>query len=161
MAASGCTPETGMLVWKNLSSGNQLGKTLVGTVPGLTLVVSATGDTDATDNGIRSTGPVGATTSLLLLHSENNTNNTSQTITLTFSQRGRTCSSRCSTSTRRAAASSAGSRTTGAPWRAVHQDTSVPDGSTTGNVQLSCTMALDTVTIVYSQIGRASCRERV
>ena len=180
MAVSGCTPKTGVLVWKNLSSGNQLGKTLVTTVPGLTLVVSATGDTDATDNGIRSTGPIGGATSLLLLHSENDKNNTTQTITLKFSQKvqnlqltlldidssrdsffGKTTNhwqdkiSILPAPTGQTKGSTVqGSGTTAAPWRAIDQDTPVPDGSTTGNVQLSWTTALDTVTIVYAQDGK-------
>jgi hypothetical protein len=182
MAVSGCTPKTGLLVWKNLSSGNQLGKTLVTTVPGLTVVVSATGDTDADDNGIRSTGPIGAATSLLLLHSENNKNNTTQTITLKFSQkvqnlaftlldidssRDRNIFGQSYTnhwqdkisilpapSSQTKGSTVQGSGTTAAPWRAVDLDTPVPDGSTTGNVQLSWSTALDTVTIVYSQDGK-------
>lgn len=180
MAVSGCTPTTGLLVWKNLSSGNQLGKVLSTTVNGLTLTVTAKGDTDADDNGIRSAGPIGGANSLLLLHSENDKNNTTQTITLKFSQQVQNLqftlldidSSRDSffgkvtnhwqdkisiqpaPSGQTKGSTVQGSGTTTAPWRAIDQDTPVPDNSTTGNVRLNWTTALDTVTIVYSQDGK-------
>jgi hypothetical protein len=169
-----------VLVWKGLSSGSQLGKTLATTVPGLTLKVTAKGRTAADDNGIRSTGPIGGATSLLLLHSENGKSNASQTITLTFSQKVQNLqltlldidSSRDTVfgnavnhwqdrvsilptpSSQAKGSTVQGSGTAGAPWRAITPNTPVPDTSTTGNVRLSWSGALDTVTIVYSQDGK-------
>lgn len=180
-ATSGCQVVTGMLVWKNLSSGNLLNKNLTTTVAGLTLRVTVTGDTGADDNGVRSTGPVGGAHSLLLLHSENDDNNTTQTITLKFSAPVQNLqfslldidSSRDkksfgsgytnhyqdkisvlpAPSGQTRGSTVTGSGTTASPWRAVNQDNPVTDDSTTGNVALSWSSSLDTVTIVYSQDG--------
>lgn len=182
-ATSGCHAQTGTLVWRNLSSGSQLNKNLATTISGLTLRVTTTGDTGATDNGIRSTGPIGAATSLLLLHSQNDKSNTTQTITLKFSAKVQNLqftlldidSSQTVTvkghkttitnhwqdkvsilpapSGQTKGSTVQGSGTTAAPWRAITADTVVPDNSATGNVHLNWTQALDTVTIVYSQDG--------
>jgi hypothetical protein len=174
MAVSGCKPTTGVLEWKG-KSGTMFGQSLATTVPGLTLVVTATGDTSAANNGIASTGPIGGAHSLLLLHSRNGVNNTSQTITLKFSQKVQNLSftfldidssrtfgtnhwqdkvsiSPAPTSQTKGSTVQ-GSGTVGSPWRATNNDTVVPDNGTTGNVNVSWTTAQDTITIVYSQDG--------
>ena len=180
MAASGCTPKTGVLSWKGQDAGSLLNKTLATTIAGLTLRVTASGDTGAANNGVRSTGPVGGATSLLLLHSENDNNNTTQTVVLKFSAKVSNLSftfldidssrdkahgntydnhwqdkvSILPAPTNQTKGSTVmGSGTTAAPWRSIDQDTPVPDNGTTGNVNVSWATAVDTITIVYSQDG--------
>jgi hypothetical protein len=180
MAASGCTPVTGVLSWKGQAAGSLLNKTLATTVPGVTLTVTASGDTGAANNGVRSTGPIGGATSLLLLHSENDNTDTTQTVVLKFSAkvsnlsftfldidssrdkvRGNTYDNHWqdkiailpAPAGQTKGSTVTGSGTTAAPWRSIDQDTPVSDTGTTGNVGVSWTTAIDTVTIVYSQDG--------
>jgi hypothetical protein len=175
MAVSGCTLKTGKLAWTSQSSGELLGKTLVTTASGVTATVIATGDTEADQNGVRSSGPIGGASSLLLLHSENHVRNTSQTITLKFSQQVQNLSftfldidsSRSGSSNhwqdkiwvlptpsgQTKGSTVQGSGTQTSPWRATTTDTPVPDAGTSGNVVVSWAAPLDTVTIVYSQDG--------
>jgi hypothetical protein len=182
-ATSVCTVTTGKLAWTSQSSGNLLGKVLTTTVSDVTVRVTATGDTGATDNGIRSSGPIGGAHSLLLLHSLNDKNNTSQTVTVKFSKPVQNVSftfldidsSQTVTgkgkhqtitdhwqdkisilpapSSQAKGSTVQGSGTVAAPWRATTPNTIVPDNGTTGNVTVSWSTTLDTVTIVYSQDG--------
>jgi len=183
MAVSGCTVKTGKLAWTSQIAGSLFGKTLVTTVSGVTATVTGTGDTGATDNGIRSAGPIGGANSLLLLHSKNDVNNTSQTITIKFSQpvqnlsftfldidssqtvtgKGHNqtitdhwqdkISIQPAPSGQTKGSTVQGSGTVAAPWRSIDQDTPVPDTGTTGNVLVNWTASHDTITIVYSQDG--------
>jgi hypothetical protein len=182
-ATSVCKATTGKLAWTTQSQGNLLGKVLLTTVPGLTATVTATGDTGAANNGIRSTGPIGGANSLLLMHSQNGKNNTSQTITLKFSAKVQNLqftlldidssqdvsghghnqsvddhwqdkvSVLPAPSSQIKGSTVQGSGTAAAPWRAITKNTVVPDNGTTANVTISWSTPLDTVVLVYSQDG--------
>jgi hypothetical protein len=182
-ATSVCHATTGKLAWTSQPSGNLLGQILTTTVADVTVRVTATGDTSAPNNGIRSSGPIGGANSLLLLHSQNDKNNTTQTVTVKFSKpvqnvsftfldidssqtvtgkgKHETITNHWQDKVSILPAPSAqtkgstvqGSGTTAAPWRAVTQDTVVADGGTTGNVTVSWSTTLDTITFVYSQDG--------
>jgi hypothetical protein len=180
-ATSGCKNTTGTLSWKTIKPVGkvQTGKTLATTLGGVTANVTTTGDTGATDNGINTTGPIGGSGSLILFHSENDNSDTSQTITITFSAQVSNVSlslldidsSQDKTffnttnhwqdlvsvspapSTAAKGSTVMGSGTTGSPYRATTKNTTVPDGSATGNVDLTFAGPLKTITVVYSQDG--------
>jgi hypothetical protein len=181
----GCTPTSGTLVWRNQTlprhARNLFGTALQTSLAGVTLTVSASGDTGADDNGIPSRGPIGGATSLLLLHSENYVDNTSQTVTLTFSQpvqnlqlslldvdssatigrHNRVTQSHWQDELSVTPAPSSQSRgsgvqgtgTSASPWRAVNNNNVVSDTQTTGNVALSWAGPLTSVTFTYRQDG--------
>jgi hypothetical protein len=179
-----CTPTAGSLLWRNQSlprrAKNLFGTALQTSIAGVTLTVTASGDTGATNNGVPSSGPIGGATSLLLLHSENYVTNTTQTVTLTFSKpvqnlqlslldidssattdrRGRVTthwedvlSVTPTPSSQAKGAGVQGTGTSAAPWRAINNNNVVSDNQTTGNVALSWAGPLTSVTIVYRQDG--------
>lgn len=88
MAASGCKLTTGLLSWDSFASGtNQTGKALAtsgGT--GVTVTVSLSGDTGAANNGNVTSTTTGGLSNVMRFYDLNNTSNTSQTVTLTFSK---------------------------------------------------------------------------
>jgi hypothetical protein len=185
--STGCKVVLGTVVWKNLpATGHpvtqfKFGAPVTTSVGGLTLTVTASGDTAAANNGVVTTGPIGGATSLLLLHSQNGKNNTTQTITLKFSKKvqnlqftlldidssadldkkGNITDSHWQDKVSILPAPSGqtlgttvqGSGTVAAPWKAKTNNTVVADGQTTANVKLNWGAAMDTVTIVYSQTG--------
>ncbi len=182
MAASGCTVKTGLLAWSsqagNGSSQSQFGKTLVTTVSGVTAVVTATGATNAAEgNGIITNG-IGGANSLMLFHSVNNAPNTTQTITVKFSQKVQNVSfkfldidsetngfrdsvtlvtpstfSYSFVSTPGQPTIVTGAGTAANTWRAQGANDRVEDDGTGGNVNVSWAAPGDTITFVYAQIG--------
>jgi hypothetical protein len=178
-SGSPCTVKTGKVVWSSQANGNLFGKVLT-TAAGVNVTVTAVGDTGAANNGVKSTGPIGNANSLLLLHSQNGKNNTTQTITIKFSAKVKNLSftlldidsSRTvsifgtvtnhwqdkisiqpAPSSQTRGSTVQGNGSAGTPWRATTTNTPVADNKTTGNVAVSWATALDTITIVYSQDG--------
>ena len=83
-----CAP--GTLSWDNYAAGtNLLGKVLVPTganLTGLTLSITATGDTTAANNGAVTSTTTGGQSKVLRFYDVNNKSNTSQLVTITFSK---------------------------------------------------------------------------
>lgn len=182
-ATSGpCKPTPGMLSWSALKAkegSDQRNKALATTVAGVTVTVSTSGADSEPDNGIYTAGPIGGASGLMLFHAPNHTTNTTQTITLKFSapvtnvsfslldvDSSQTKSKHNTVDhwqdlvavgptgfTGAKNSNVTGSGTTGAPYRAINQNSPIPDGGTASNVKLSWTASLDTVTLVYSQDG--------
>jgi hypothetical protein len=177
MAASGCKLTTGLLSWDAFGSGtNQTGKTLAtsgGT--GVTVLVSLSGDTGADNNGEVTSTATGGLSKVLRFYDLNNHNNTSQTVTLTFSKPVQnlsfslldvdSASSRGDvgyedlvivntagwTATKHAKVK--GNGTTALPYRALSTNSPVDGSSGDSNVDLGWTGPLSSVSFTYKQDG--------
>jgi hypothetical protein len=178
MAASGCKLTTGLLSWDLFGSGtNQTGKALAtsgGT--GVTVTVSLSGDTGAANNGEVTSTTTGGLSKVMRFYDLNNNSNTSQTVTLTFSQPVQNLSFSLldvdSASSGRGQAAYEdlvivntagwtatkhsnvkGNGTTALPYRAQNTNSPEAGSSADSNVDLGWTGPISSVSFTYKQDG--------
>ena len=179
MAASGCKMTTGQLNWDVFGNGtNQTGKVLATTGgTGVTVTISLSGDTGATGNGVVTNALTGGQSQVMRFTSPNGVNNTSQTVTLTFSKpvqnvsfslldidsapggyydevvintAGFTGSKHVNVI---GAGAATGNGNNKGPYRAPDSDSPVDGSSSDGNVDLSWSGPVSSVSCVYRQNG--------
>lgn len=177
MAASGCKMTTGQLNWDVFASGsNQTGKALATTGgTGVTVTVSMAGATGADNNGEVTSTTTGGLSKVLRFYDLNNSPNTQQVVTLTFSKPIQNLSFSLldvdSARSRNQAAyedlviintpgwtatkhsNVIGSGTAAAPYRAVNLNSPVDGSSSASNVDLSWTGPISSVSFIYKQDG--------
>jgi hypothetical protein len=178
MAASGCKLTTGLLSWDVFTDGtDQTGKALAtsgGT--GVTVTVSLSGATGADNNGHVTSTSTGGLSKVMRFYDQNNVNNTSQTVTLTFSkpvqnlsfslldvdsaqQRGQQAGYEDLVVVNTAGFTATkhtniiGSGTTAAPYRAKNTNSPVAGSSADSNIDLGWTGPISSVSFTYGQDG--------
>ncbi len=178
MAASGCKMTTGLLNWDAFADGSQTGKALATTGgTGVTATVTTTGGDTAAGNGVVTSTVTGGLSKVMRFTSLNNVNNTSQTVTITFnkpvqnvsfslldidsapggyydqviiSTAGFTGSKHSNVI---GAGAAKGNGNNNGPYRPPDDDHSVAGGSSNGNVDLSWTGPVSSISFIYRQNG--------
>lgn len=180
MAASGCKMTTGQLSWDVFAdNSDQTGKALATTGgTGVTVTVSLSGDTGADNNGkIWSSTQTGGLDKVLRFFDLNNVANTAQTITLTFSKPVQNVSfslldidsapggyydqviintagfTGSKHSNVIGAGAATGNGNNSGPYRPPDDNHAVSGSNSDGNVDLSWTGPVSSISFVYRQNG--------
>jgi hypothetical protein len=178
MAASGCKMTTGTLSWDVYPAGSKQTGVALATAggTGVTVTVTVSGDTGAAGNGLVTSESTGGLSQVMRFYDLNNKLDTSQTVTLTFSQPVQNLSfslldidshgdnertayadlvvinTAGATSVKHENVK--GSGTAASPFRAANNDSPVLDSSANGNVDLSWTGPVSSVSFTYAQNGK-------
>ena len=176
-AATSSTCKGGVLSWDSFANGDQTGKVLVTTGnTGVTVRVTTSGADSAANNGNVTNTTTGGQSKVMRFYDLNGVNNTSQTVTITFSQPVRNVSFSFldvdSSSSRWTRAyedlvwivspgswigtthsNVKGAGTAANPYRAVNTDSPADGSSNASNVDLTFTGPLTQIVFVYGQDG--------
>jgi hypothetical protein len=177
MAASGCKMTTGQLSWDVFNdNSNQTGHALATTGgTGVTVTVSLSGDTGASHNGQVTSTRTGGLSKVLRFYDLNNSANTQQVVTLTFSKPIQNLAfSLLDVDSQKMGNQAAyedlviintpgwtatkhsnviGSGTAAAPYRAKNANSPVDGTTADSNVDLSWTGPISSVSFTYKQDG--------
>ena len=177
MAASGCKMTTGQLSWDVFNdNSNQTGHALATTGgTGVTITVSLSGDTGASRNGQVTSTRTGGLSKVLRFYDLNNSANTQQVVTLTFSKPIQNLAfSLLDVDSQKTGNQAAyedlviintpgwtapkhsnviGSGTAAAPYRAKNANSPVDGTTADSNVDLSSTGPVSSVSFTYKQDG--------